>query len=158
METQPTDKPPVDDTATDPSTEAAPGAPSEPTAIEPELAPPLADLIASIRTAVGRGASAEARAAGAFACRSLLAVLEAAPGQPIGTPAPTAPSPVASFAAMFTQPGFLTQLAAMSREQLLELLRQFTGANAAKPPGPTTAAPRFHLIEIPNTPRPGGRR
>jgi hypothetical protein len=37
----------------------------------------------------------------------------------------------------------------------VELLRQFTSATASRLPTPPTAAPRFHLIEIPNAPRRG---
>jgi hypothetical protein len=62
------------------------------------IAPPLASLIGSVRAALTRGASAELRAAGATACRSILTVLEAKPGQPLAV-APSlavAPPPVSS--------------------------------------------------------------
>lgn len=130
---------------------------SEPDAI----APPLAAMIAAIRSAVIPNASPEARAAGVTACRSILTVLEAKPGQPLGSaqpgsaqPGPTgAASPLAS---LLSQPGLLTKLAAMSREQLLNLLKQVTSAASPRTPSPATATPRFHLIQVPHVRRPGG--
>jgi len=59
-----------------------------------------------------------------------------------------------SIAALLKQPGLLNQLAAMSREQLLDLLKQVTGAMPARPQTPTSGAPRFHLIQIPQVRRP----
>jgi len=52
----------------------------------------------------------------------------------------------------------LSKLAAMSRDELITLLKQITGAMPARPATPTTAAPRFHLIEIPSVRRPDGDR
>ncbi len=127
-------------------TEPAPPAPED-------VAPPLAALITAIHAAVGKGASAEARAAGATACRSILMVLEAKPGQPLASTAQPA-GPASPIAALLKQPGFLSQLAAMSREQLLDLLKQVTGAMPARPQTPSSGAPRFHLIQIPQVRRP----
>jgi hypothetical protein len=117
------------------------------------IAPPVAAMIASIRAALAANASSDARIAGASACRSILTVLEAKPGQLLGgRAAPTQPqSPLAS---LLSQPGLLTRLAAMSREQLLDLLRQVTGAASQRTQSPAAAGPRFHLIQIPT--RPGG--
>lgn len=130
---------------------------TEPAAAEPaDVTPPLAALIATIQSGVARSASPEARAAGATACRSILTVLEAKPGQPLGAPPAPATSPTSPIASLLSQPGFLSKLAAMSREQLLDLLKQVTGAMPARPHTPTTAAPRFHLIQIPQVRRPGG--
>jgi hypothetical protein len=130
---------------------------TEPAAAVPdEIAPPLAALIASIRTAVAKGASPDARAAGATACRSILTVLDARPGQPM-TAAPQPASPASPIAALLKQPGFLNQLAAMSREQLLDLLKQFTGGAPARTQAATSGAPRFHLIQLPPTRRPDGK-
>jgi hypothetical protein len=134
-------------------------APREPTSDPDVISPPVASLIASIRAAVTRGASADLRAAGASACRAILTVLEARPGQPLaGLPPPqVAPtSPTSPIAALFSQPGVLSRLAAMSRDELLDLVKQVTGAMPAHPRTPNTAAPRFHLIQIPQTRRPGG--
>lgn len=128
-----------------------------PPAAPDDVSPPLAALLASIRAAVVKGASAEARAAGATACRSILTVLKAKPGQPLAA----AQQPAASaspIAALLKQPGFLNQLAAMSREQLLDLLKQVTGAMPARSQAPSSAAPRFHLIQIPQVRGPGNGR
>jgi hypothetical protein len=131
-------------------------APGDPTADPDVITPPVASLIASIRVAVTRGASADLRAAGASACRAILTVLEARPGQPlVALPPPqvVSTSPTSPIAALFSQPGVLSRLAAMSREELLNLVKQVTGAMPAGPQTPTTAAPRFHLIQIPVSPR-----
>lgn len=130
----------------------------EPTAQPDDIAPPLASLIASIRAAVTPSASAEVRMAGANACRSILTVLEAKPGQPLAaTPQRTSSTAQASpLATLLSQPGLLSKLAAMSRDELIALLRQITGAMPARPTTPTTGAPRFHLIEIPSVRRPEG--
>jgi len=44
----------------------------------------------------------------------------------------------------------------MSRDELLAMLKQITSAMPTRPTTPTTAAPRFHLIEIPSVRRPDG--
>jgi hypothetical protein len=87
-----------------------------------------------------------------------LAVLEARPGQPLALPPPQSSptSPTSPIAALFAQPGVLSRIAAMSRDELLDLVKQVTGAMPAHPRTPNTAAPRFHLIQIPQTRRPGG--
>jgi hypothetical protein len=139
---------------------AEPSPHAGPTSEPDNIAPPLASLIASIRAAVTRGASSETRAAGATACRSILAVLEAKPGQPLAaTPQRTSPASQASpVATLLSQPGLLSKLAAMSRDELMTLLKQITGAMPVRATAPTTAAPRFHLIEIPSVRRPDGDR
>jgi hypothetical protein len=114
-------------------------------------------LIASIRAAVARGSSPDVRAAGATACRSILTVLDARPGQPLALPPPqqsSPTSPASPIAALFSQPGVLSRLAAMSRDELLGLVQQVTGAMPVRPHVPATAAPRFHLIQIPGSRRP----
>jgi hypothetical protein len=153
--TDPIDIQDQDDTSTsqaaaEPRSESANPAPAAPD----DVAPPVAALIASIRAAVAAGASVEARAAGATACRSILTVLEAKPGQPLAAEPQRPASPASPIAALLKQPGFLNQLAAMSREQLLDLLKQVTGAMPARPQTPTSGAPRFHLIQIPQVRRP----
>jgi hypothetical protein len=142
------------DTPDVPTPSGEPGAPPD------GIAPPLAHLIASIRAAVTPSASPEARAAGASACRSILTVLEAKPGQPLApTPQRTSPTAQASpLAALLSQPGLLSKLAAMSRDELIALLKQITSAMPARPITPTTAGPRFHLIQVPSVRRPDGHR
>ncbi len=73
-------------------------------------------LIESIRTAVSEGASAEARAAGADACRTLLAALDTRPGQPLAPQAPIAPA-VSQQVAMLA-----SALRGMPMDQLADLL------------------------------------
>jgi hypothetical protein len=82
-------------------------------------------------------------------------VLEAKPGQSLASNAQPA-SAQSPIAVLLKQPGFLNQLAAMSREQLLDLLKQVTGAVPARTQTSASAAPRFHLIEIPQVRRPDG--
>lgn len=145
-----------------PDTRPPPPPAPEPISQPDEIAPPVASLIASIRAALTPRASGETRAAGATACRSILAVLEAKPGQPLApTPPPTSPpspaAPVASpLATLLSQPGLLSRLAAMSRDELIDLLKHITSAMPAQPSPPTTAALRFHLIPVPGARRPPG--
>ena len=140
-----------------PTVSDAPSTHAESASSEPDdIAPPLAAMIASIRSAVAANASTQARTAGAAACRSILTVLEAKPGQPLTTAPPAPTQPQSPLASLLSQPGLLTQLAAMSREQLLDLLRKVTGAAAPQPQLPSNGAPRFHLIQIPQVRRPGG--
>lgn len=77
---------------------------------------PLDGLIASIRASIAPDASAEARAVGATACRSILTALEAKAGQPLTAAPATATSATSPLTAM------LAQLAAMPREQMLEFI------------------------------------
>jgi hypothetical protein len=150
------DLPETHEAPANPDTRSAQDTPSEPAPSEADIAPPLTTLIAAIRSAVAPGASPEARATGATACRSILTVLDAKPGEPLAA-APASPtSPTSPIASLLSQPGLLSKLAAMSREQLLDLLKQVTGAMPTRPHTPTTAAPRFHLISIPQVRRPGG--
>ena len=146
-------------TAEEPSGE--PSTRAQPASAPDDLAPPLVSLIASIRAGVARGASAEVRAAGATACRAILSVLDAKPGQPLAAspqPLMSPASPGSPLASLLSQPGLLSKLAAMSREELIDLLRQVTGAMPVRAATPTTAAPRFHLIEIPQLRKPDGHR
>ena len=52
-------------------------------------------MLESIRAAVSGNASAEQKAAGAQACRAILAALEAEAGKPLGVPGGPAASPLA---------------------------------------------------------------
>ena len=155
-----TDTPDAQNTKQAHDTPDEPTPAGEPTAQPADIAPPFASLIAAIRAAVTPSASAEARAAGANACRSILTVLEAKPGQSLAaTPQRTSSTAQASpLATLLSQPGLLSRLAAMSRDELIALLKQVTGAMPARPTTPTTAAPRFHLIEVPSVRRPDGDR
>lgn len=128
--------------------------PHEPTSDPDVITPPVASLIGSIRAAIARGASADVRAAGASACRAILRVLEARPGEPLAAlpPSPVAPiSPSSPIAVLFSQPGILSRLAAMSRDELINVVQQVSGVMPVRAHVPASAAPRFHLIEIPRT-------
>jgi hypothetical protein len=74
------------------STQSAQDAPIPPSA--PDNPHPLDPLIASVRAAVAPGASRQARAFGATACRSILMALETQPGQPLTTAATPPASPL----------------------------------------------------------------
>jgi hypothetical protein len=69
------------------------------------------ELFTTIRSAIATDASPEARAAGAQACRTILAALEGTPGQPLVTP-PTPSSPMQAV---------LAALSNTPPEQLLDL-------------------------------------
>ena len=131
----------------------------------------LHELVATIRASVAPGVTAEARAAGAAACRAILTALETQVGQPLVamTSAPTAtrvtPESTSPLARILSQlvampreqlTGILSQLAAMPREQLIDFL--INRLRSALPPGAATrvsAGPRFHLIQLPQIRPPG---
>lgn len=101
----------------------------------------MKELISTIRAAVIDDASLEARAAGAAACRAILAALESEPGQPLATPSagPTINATLPAFAQL-------------DADQVLELviakLRSMQPENVTLPA--TTA--RFQVPLVP-TPR-----
>jgi hypothetical protein len=133
----------------------------------------LHELVATIRASVAPGVTPEARAAGASACRAILAALETQVGQPlVATPSvptatrvmPESGSPLARILSQFAGmprgqlTGLLAQLAAMPREQLVDFL--INRLRGALPPGAqpqVSAGPRFHLIQIPQLGKVGGR-
>jgi hypothetical protein len=80
--------------------------------------------------------------------------LEAKPGQPL-IATPSLASPVSSIAGLLQQPGVLAKLASMSREQLLDLVKQTTAALTKTRPTAPSTGPRFHLIQLPQV-RPKG--
>lgn len=89
------------------------------------------ELIESIRAALSEGASDQARTTGATACRTLLVVLEAKPGEPMvpAMPVPQPPSaPIAAIA---------SAIRGVPREQLFDLLiaklRTLVPADSAAP-------------------------
>lgn len=60
----------------------------------------MRELIEVIGRAVGEGATAEAKAAGAAACRTILAALETEAGQPMAAGSTLAPDPLAALAGL----------------------------------------------------------
>ena len=107
-------------------------------------------LLETIRLAVQRDATDEARAAGVLACRTILTALETKPGEPmvVGA-APSIPSaepapPGAQLAQV------VAALRGMPADQLLDLA--IARMRAALPAGtePQRAEPvKFHIVQLP---------
>ena len=57
----------------------------------------MQELLEAIQRAVAEDASAEQKAAGAQACRTILTALEAEPGRPLALPSGPAPQPLAGI-------------------------------------------------------------
>lgn len=104
-------------------------------------------MIETIRVAVQSDASDDAKHQGALACRAILTVLEAKPGEPLNTPsaAPATPPPIGppQIAAI------VGAFRGMDPDQLLDLaitrLRAALPADAAVP---TVAPLRFQILPI----------
>jgi hypothetical protein len=99
------------------------------------------DLIESIRAAVADGATAEHKAIGAQACRTILAALDAQPGKPIVLPGIPQAHP----------------LSTLSLDQVLDLaiarLTQIAAAREAEAAKPAPAAPAaLRGVRIPMVP------
>src|ERR1700689_3583592 len=97
-------------------------------------------LIESIRAAVVADANPEARAAGAAACRTILAALDGIAGEPM-TAAAAPPSPIAAV---------VSSLRGVPPDQLLDLA--IARLRAALPTGtevPRVEPLKFHLIPLP---------
>lgn len=98
----------------------------------------LDNLIDAIKAAVATDASEETHAAGAHACRTILAALDVKPGEPLAL---ASPSPLTAIASL---------LRGMTPDQMLDLA--IARLKAAVPAG-TEAAPasplNFHIIELP---------
>jgi hypothetical protein len=69
-----------------------------------ELPPPLEAVLGQIRAALTPGADAATKGAAAHACRVLLGVFEAQPGQPLQVPIPPPMPPVAPVAPTMDAP------------------------------------------------------
>ena len=110
------------------------------------------DLIESIRAAVADGATAEQKAIGAQACRTILAAIDAQPGKPIVLPGVPQAHP----------------LSQLSLDQVLDLaiarLTQIAAARESEQAKPAvTAPPAPRGVRIPMVPAtpptaPGGAR
>jgi len=97
-------------------------------------------LLDAIRAAIATEATAEQKAAGAQACRTLLAALDAEPGKPIALPVNESP------------------LARLQLDQALDLVIARLRAAAPTDNAPTKAAPatqplRIALVGLPRTRR-----
>jgi hypothetical protein len=101
-------------------------------------------LVEAITAAIADGASDEARATGAQACRTILAALEATAGEPLTASAPAVAAPAAPAAAI------VGALRGMPAEQLLDLA--IARLKAALPPGADvqpTQPLKFHIVPVP---------
>jgi hypothetical protein len=94
-------------------------------------------LIESIRVAVAAGATAETKAAGAAACRTILAALEAEPGKALTLPGAPAASPLAGM-----DPTQVVDL-------LIAKLRAAAPAEPANAPQPQPQRLRFSMVSPP---------
>lgn len=94
-------------------------------------------MMDAIKAAVADNSTAETRAAGAAACRTLLAVLDAKAGEPIAQPAPTAPAPSSPVAAI------ATTLRGVPLDQLADLL--IAKLRTLVPPDAQASVRRMHI-------------
>jgi hypothetical protein len=112
--------------------------------VNEEVMDTIEALITAIREGVSQNASAEQRTAGANACRAMLAVLEAKPGQPLA-PAPATPAIANGVQAI------VSLLLSAPPEQLLDLaiakLRTMVPVNEQ----PATRAFSLHLVPVPKS-------
>lgn len=93
------------------------------------------ELIEHIRAAVAQGATAQQKAVGAQACRTILTALEAEPGKPIAMPGVPAPHP----------------LSKLSLDQVLDLLiARLSSVAQARDSQNTLAVPRG--LRVPKAP------
>lgn len=99
-------------------------------------------LVDAIRAAMATDASAEVRQAGVMACRALLAVLEARPGEPIVAANPTtALPPIAQVV------GALRDVPA---DQLLDMvIGRLRAALPTESASPTVQPVTFQLVRLP---------
>lgn len=100
------------------------------------------ELVEAIRAALVPEATIEARAAGANACRTILAALEADPGAPMATAGGAPQSPVAAI---------VGALRGVPPDQLLDLA--IAKLRAAMPAGaevPTATPLKFHIVPVPH--------
>lgn len=109
----------------------------------------MTELIDTIRSAVAEGATAEEKAAGALACRTILAALEAEAGKAIALAGAPAPGP----------------LAGISPDQALDLLIARLSAIAEKQPAavapsakPAAAPLRIAFVQPPPRSAAGRRK
>ena len=105
----------------------------------------MTDMIEAIRAAVAEGATAEQKAIGAQACRTILAALGAEPGKPIVLPGAPQQHPLAGITADQALSLLIARLT-----QIAEA-KEAT-ANAAASPRPQ-AAPQIAFVNPPSAPK-----
>ena len=102
----------------------------------------MEDLLETIRAAVSPDATAEVRAAGADACRTILAALDATPGRAMAATAVAQPSPIASIVAA---------LRGVPPDQLLDLaISKLRAALPADADVPAATPLKFHIVPVPS--------
>src|SRR5688572_7137409 len=101
------------------------------------------ELIETIRKAVDSNADDTAKAAGANACRAILAALEVKPGEPLA-PAPTPGSPIAAMAAQMRNapPGLVL-------DALIAKLRAHLPSEEQDAPRPSKTDLRIPFVPLP---------
>ncbi len=100
------------------------------------------ELIETIRVAIASDATAEARAAGVTACRTIVAALGSTAGEPLAlAPASTQPGPVATAIA--------TMLRSTPPDELLDMA--IGKLRALVPDASTSAIPKlsFQFVKVP---------
>lgn len=101
-------------------------------------------LLEAIRAAIATDASAQTRAAGAHACRTILTALETKPGETMPVTAPVGDSPTTQIAQM------LGTLGGVPAEQLLDLaIARLRAALPAGVDAPRVAPVKFHVVQLP---------
>lgn len=114
----------------------------------------MEELIETIRAATIAEASNDAREAGAYACRTLLAALSTKPGEPLVSAASSPESSLSVPVHAPTSPNVAAQaiasmLRGMTPDQLLDIA--IARLRAALPAGTEVAQPqavRFHLVPL----------
>jgi hypothetical protein len=111
------------------------------------------ELIEAIRVAVAGGATAEQKATGAQACRTIIAALGAEPGKPIVLPGAPKPHPLSTLSVDQALDLVIARLRTMAdaREQAEKPAAQAVPREQAEKP-PARAVPRGP--QIPLVPRP----
>jgi hypothetical protein len=106
----------------------------------------MTDMIEAIRAAIADGATAEQKAIGAQACRTILAALSAEPGKPIVMPGAPQQHPLAGITADQTLALLIARLTTIAEG------KEAATANAAASPRPQ-AAPQIAFVNPPSAPK-----
>lgn len=104
------------------------------------------DMIEAIRAAVADGATAEQKAIGAQACRTILAALGAEPGKPIVLPGAPQQHPLAGLTADQALAMLIARLTTIAEA------KEAATSNAPASPRPQTA-PQIAFVNPPSAPK-----
>lgn len=119
------------------------------------------ELIESIRAAVAKGATAEQKAIGAQACRTIIAALGAEPGKPIVLPGAPQAHPLSRLSVdqvLDLAIGRLSQIAAAREAQPAQPVQPAPPARPAQPAPPAPRGPRIPIVPPTSPTAPGGAR